>query len=109
MSSVRTRAEWSQMARRLYRYGMLVFISGLLAWRVYRHIRLPPSYSGDPYSGYFGIVMLILLYLVGAFKWRRRVAVVLAILALGWGFVMFVYLVCLSRVLYPLPELPLSP
>ena len=89
-----------------YRYGILVLIFGLLAWRIKWHLTLSPSYSYDPYSGHIFALMLLFNHLTGAFKWPYRITVALWILCWSWIAFGLFYICYLSGVLYPLPSLP---
>jgi hypothetical protein len=95
--------------RPLYRYGMLLFIIGLLAWLIHLDLTSPPSYYSDPYGPYIVPLMLLFIHLAYAFKWPRLVSIGLQTLAWSWIVVGLFYIFYLSRVLYPLPVWPASP
>ncbi len=97
------RTDPSGAAGPVYRYGMLVFILGLLAWNIHWHLTLPPSYDGDPYSTSIIILTLLFNHLVAAFKWPRHVSVVLWALSWSWMAFTLFYVFYWGRVLYPLP------
>lgn len=92
--------------RPLYRYGMLLVIFVLCAWQIKLYLAIPIGYTGDPYGGFVGILMLLFFHLASAFKWHKRLAVILWVLFWSWLVFGFFYILYLSRVLYPLPPLP---
>ncbi len=90
------------MLAQVYSYGILVLILVALALRIQWHLTLPPAYHGDPYGvDALGLTMLF-DHLAMAFKWPKRIATALWILALSWMAFAFFYILYLSRVLYPL-------
>ena len=90
----------------VFRYGMLAFILGLLARQIKISLMFP-TYDGDPYGNYVVSLMLLFNHLVFAFKWPRRVARALWILSWSWLIFGLFYILYLSNVLYPLPQLPI--
>jgi len=74
----------------------------------YFFYRRTPIWRSDPYRGVVVILPFLLLFLANRFAWPTRVTVILRVLA--WICVVFAlfYIVYLSRVLYPLPPLPLE-
>ena len=85
----------------LFRYGMLVFIFVMFATTIKWHITLSPAYDGDPYRGYVALLLLLFNHLACAFKWPKRVATTLWILAGSWIVFSFFYFLYLSHTLYP--------
>ena len=67
-----------------------------------------PTRRSDPYRGVVVILAFLLLFLANRFAWPTRVTVILRVLA--WICVVFAlfYIFYLSRVLYPLPPVPLE-
>jgi hypothetical protein len=97
------------MHRPLYRYGMLLFIIGLLAWFIHLDLTSPPSYYSDPYGPYIVPLMLLFGHLAYAFKWPRLVSIALQTLTWSWIVFGLFYLCYSTRVLFPLPVPPASP
>lgn len=68
----------------LYRYGMLVFVLGLLAWAVHSSSPRPPGYEANPYGRIILVLMLLFNHLAIAFAWPRRIGIALWILTWSW-------------------------
>lgn len=86
-----------------YRYGMLFVILGLFGWLIKLFLNHPPGDWDDPYRNIVGWFMLLLNHLAFFFEWRRRVGIVLYVVAIIWILFGSFYFVYLSRLLYPLP------
>ena len=67
-----------------------------------------PTSRSDPYRGVVVILAFLLHFLANRFAWPKRVTVILRVLA--WICTVFAvfYIFYLSRVLYPLPPVPLD-
>jgi len=74
----------------------------------YFFYRRRPIWRSDPYRGVVVILAFLLLFLANRFAWPTRVTVILRVLT--WICVVFAlfYIFYLSRVLYPLPPVPLE-
>ena len=97
-----------KLAPPAYRYGILVFVLFWLALEIRWYLIRPPADASDPYRTGIGLLMVLLLHLSSQFRWPKPVTVILRILALSWFVFALVYILYLSRVLYPLPTLPLE-
>ena len=64
-----------------YRYGMLFVGLALLSVQVWLFLRFPPT-SANRYSGFVVVVMLLLNHVAFAFRWPRRMTIILRITAL---------------------------
>ena len=81
---------------------------GLVVAAFYVFYTPTPTRRSDPYRGVFVILAFLLLFLANRFAWPTRVTVILRVLAwIGFAFALF-YIFYLSRVLYPLPPVPLE-
>jgi len=87
----------------VFRYGMLFLILGLCGWEIKSFFNRPTGYWGDPYGGFVGCLMLLFNHLAFFFEWRRRVGIVLYVVAVIWILFGAFYFTYLSRLLYPLP------
>jgi hypothetical protein len=82
-------------------YGLLFAILLLLANYIWWRLSLPSTYSHDPNVN--GVVVLMLLFNILAyqFRWPASATVVFRILAWGWIFFGFFYLLHWRHILYP--------
>ena len=86
----------------------VVALIGFVFALFYFFYRRRPIWRSDPYRGVVVILAFLLLFLATQFAWPARVTVILRVLALiGFVFALF-YIFYLSRVLYPLPPVPLE-
>ena len=75
-----------------YRYGMLFVCLALLLFQVWSFLRFPDT-SANRYSGLAIVVMLLLNHVAFAFRWPRRMTIILRIMALGWMIIGFYIIV----------------
>ena len=89
-------------SRPYYRYGMLAVIAALLGFNALWFLRLSSEYPYDPYSNLVVVLMLLLNHLSGNFSFPQRTTIILRVVSWLWLAFGLFYILCLSRILYPL-------
>ena len=87
----------------VYKYGMLFFILALLVPEIKECLNRPPGALGDPYHGLVIGLVLLFNHLAFYFEWPRRAVSVVRVVSVVWLLFATIYILYLSRLLYPLP------
>ncbi len=84
----------------LWRYGMLALCLCLLGRCIHWWLNLSPGYPYDRYGTGIVVICLILLHLKQSFRWPRRTAITISVLAHGWLIFADIWVSYLSNRIY---------